>query len=215
MIDNQGRDIQAFHMWLRLLESNLTPNTRGLTVHYQTVSSKNDSYNLIRISFHANPDMASNRKTQIQILAFSLSSSSNRLDGNDDGGDAGQPTRKRETIPWDPFLEDLKNQHRIMHTKGQLDGDYDCFVAYKQYARLYTLRGAEHPSIRECWVRFGAEKMQSLGIQPLWSDPDDSGPLFEFKTHYTMIMHLVRAFAQNVNIPYAFRLRQRKSGTIT
>ncbi|OKL62358.1 hypothetical protein UA08_03056 [Talaromyces atroroseus] len=207
---HKHRDIQAFHLWLRLLEDNLVPNIRGLTVHYRTVPSTSDDYDLVRISFHANPEKAHNRKTQIQILAFSLPSTS---PSSSSGASFSSTDRYNESppkgypIPWDSFLEDVENQHRIMHSKGELDGDYDCFVVFKQYARLYALRGVEHANIRECWVSFGAEKMQSQGIQPLWTDRDDFGPLFEFKTHYTMIMHLLRAFAWNINIPYVFRSR--------
>jgi hypothetical protein len=206
---HKERDIQAFHIWLRLLDDNLVPNIRGLTVHYHNVPSKNDDYDLIRMSFLANPDKASNRKTKIQVFAFSLSSPSSSPSSSSSSTDINnESTPKGEPIPWDSFLEDVKNQHQIMHAKGELDGDYDCFVVYKQYARLYTLRGAERANIRECWVTFGAEKMQSLGIQTLWTDRDDFGPLFEFKTHYTMIMHLLRAFAWNINIPYVFKSRK-------
>ena len=96
-----------------------------------------------------------------------------------------------------------------MHGNNLLlgDGDYDCFIAYRQYARLYSVQAhpdPECPVIRECWLNFGAEMAQEFGLQPLWKDSGDKGPVLEIKTHYGLICQLLRAFAWNVNIPYVY-----------
>lgn len=174
-----------------MLDYNLAPNVRGMSIEYQSADCTHEDYSLVRLSFRANDD-SMNRKTQIQILAF------------DDASKSDPDPENSERVPWDVFLKELENQHEIMYQRGELDGDYDCFVAYRQYSRLYTLHGAERPNLRQCWMRFTEETMRLNHIQPLATDPHDSGPLFEFKVHYTLTKHLLRAFAGNVNIPYLY-----------
>ncbi|EED15584.1 hypothetical protein TSTA_050240 [Talaromyces stipitatus ATCC 10500] len=202
---HKERAIHAFHLWLRLLEHNLMPNVRDSSVHYHTVHSLNDDYNLVRISLNANPDKSLNRKMRIQVLAFSLASSASKNAGvlTPDGDESEDPDERKTTkIPWNLFLRDLRNQHISMHEYGDpmMIGDYDCFIAYKQYARLYTVQqqytNPEAPIIKECWVNFG--------LPPLWKDSNDQGPLLEFKTHFALICQLLRAFAWNINIPYVY-----------
>ncbi|CRG89023.1 hypothetical protein PISL3812_06058 [Talaromyces islandicus] len=187
LILNEERGVQTFHVWLQMLDYNLTPNMRDLSIEYQSADCTHDDYSLTRISFRANAD-SMNRKIQIQILAF------------DDA--LNHDLDHHNKVPWDIFLKELETQHETMYKRGEIEGDYDCFVAYRQYARLYTLHGAETPNLRQVWVRFTEEKMRLNHIQPLATDPHDSGPLFEFKVHYTLIKHLLRAFAWNINIPY-------------
>lgn len=151
----------------------------------------------MRIWLNANPDRGLNRKMRIQILAFSAADALPKSSGNEEG------------ILWDLFLRDLQHQHEQMHDNGLLlgDGDYDCFIAYKQYARLYTVQSRadpECPIIKECWLNFGSEMTQQFGLQPLWKDSGDKGPVWEIKTHFGLICQLLRAFAWNVNIPYVY-----------
>ncbi|KAH8705947.1 hypothetical protein BGW36DRAFT_422474 [Talaromyces proteolyticus] len=179
------RDVHAFHLWLYMLDENLTPNARDLTIDYGTIECINNDFGLTRVSIRSNEDSALNRKTQIHVLAFTSYS-------ND----------YSSKVPWDIFLKELEHLHITMHRNGEIDGDYDCFLAYKQLARLYTLHGQEQPNTRQCWVPFSDDAMRRYSIQPLLKDPHDEGPVFEFKTHYTLITRLLRAFAGNVNIPY-------------
>jgi hypothetical protein len=173
-----------------MLDCNLTPNVRGVSIEYQSIDCAHEEYSLVRLSFRANDD-SMNRKTQIQILAF-------------DDASKSDPDKDSNKVSWDVFLKELEAHHQIMYQRGELDGDYDCFVAYRQFSRLYTLHGAEQPNLRQCWVRFTEERMRLNHIQPLATDPYDSGPLFEFRVHYTLIKHLLRAFAANINIPYMY-----------
>lgn len=210
LLHKQRSTIQSFHLWLRLLEHSLMPNARDLTVHYHTVPSLHPEYDLVRIWLNANPDKGLNRKMRVQILVFSLavtfSSSSSSTNTTSSEGGTGTDEKK---IPWNLFLKDLKHQHELIHDNALLlgDGDYDCFIAYKQYARLYSVqshRDPECPIIKECWLNFGAEMAQQFGLQPLWKDSNDKGPVWEIKTHWGLICQLLRAFAWNVNIPYVY-----------
>jgi hypothetical protein len=150
---------------------------------------------------------------RVQVLAFSLASPKSSMTTTTsssstscDGG--GEQEEGRKKIPWPLFLRDLRHQHDLMRDKNDLIGNYDCFIAYKQYARLYTVQShtdPECPIIKECWVNFGAEMAQTCGLQPLWKDSNDRGPVWEFKTHFELICQLLRAFAWNVNIPYVYR----------
>lgn len=141
------------------------PNVRELTVHYHTVPSLHTEYDLVRIWLNANPDRGLNRKMRVQILAFALASASSSS-GASDGGD-------EKKIPWNLFLRDMRHQHDLIHDKHDLIGDYDCFIVYKQYARLYTIQSygnPECPVIKECWINFGADMVQQFGLQPLWKE---------------------------------------------
>ncbi|KUL86955.1 hypothetical protein ZTR_05682 [Talaromyces verruculosus] len=210
LLHKQRSTIQSFHLWLRLLEHNLMPNARDLTVHYHTVPSLHPEYDLVRIWLNANPDKGLNRKMRVQILAFSLAAtpSSSSSSTNTTSSEGGTGTEEKK-IPWNLFLKDLKHQHELMHDNALLlgDGDYDCFIAYKRYARLYSVQShpdPECPIIKECWLNFGAEMAQQFGLQPLWKDSNDKGPVWEIKTHWGLICQLLRAFAWNVNIPYVY-----------
>jgi hypothetical protein len=202
LLHKQRSTVHAFHLWLRLLEHNLMPNARELTVHYHTVPSLHSEYDLVRIWLNANPDRGLNRKMRVQILVFSsaTSSTTSKTSGASSCGD-------EKKIHWPLFLRDLRHQHDLMLDKKDLLGDYDCFIAYKQYARLYTVQShadPECPIIKECWVNFGPEMAQQFGLQPLWKDSSDKGPVWEFKTHFGLICQLLRAFAWNINIPYIY-----------
>lgn len=181
------------------------PNARDLTVHYHTVISLQPEYDLVRIWLNANPDKGLNRKMRVQILAFSAApaSAAPALASSD------EKKNEEKDIPWNLLLRDLRNQHDIMRDKNLLlgDGDYDCFIAYKQYARLYSVQShadPECPLIKECWINFGSEMTQQFSLQPLWKDSNDKGPVWEIKTHFGVICQLLRAFAWNVNIPYVY-----------
>lgn len=208
LLHKQRSTIQPFHLWLRLLEHNLVPNARDLTVHYHTVPSLHPEYDLVRIWLNANPDKGLNRKMRVQILAYSSSAAASASSSSPTSSSAASGNEKKE-IPWNLFLRDLRHQHDLMRDKSLLlgDGDYDCFIAYKQYARLYTVQShadPECPIIKECWLNFGSEMAQQFGLQPLWKDSNDKGPVWEIKTHFGLICQFLRAFAWNVNIPYIY-----------
>ncbi|PCG90811.1 Hypothetical protein PENO1_097200 [Penicillium occitanis (nom. inval.)] len=206
LLHKQRSTIQSFHLWLRLLEHNLMPNARDLTVHYHTVPSLHPEYDLVRIWLNANPDNGLNWKMRVfQILVFSLAAAPSSSTTSSEKASS----EEQQKIPWNLFLRDLKHQHELMHDNALLlsDGDYDCFIAYKQYARLYSVQShpdPECPIIKECWLNFGAEMAQQFGLQPLWKDSNDKGPVWEIKTHWGLICQLLRAFAWNVDIPYGY-----------
>jgi hypothetical protein len=189
MLVAQQDDIRTFHLWLQLVDLNLTPNEHGTVLTYHNVESIHKGWELMLMSLDPileNPPRPPMGKTKFLVLAYS---SEKRVDLDD-------------AVPWGSLLEDLLKQHQIMWDAGEIQGDYDAIIACDRFARLYTLRGAEDPNLCHCWMRFTEQKQHDLGLQPLWVDRHDKGPLLEFQEHHSLLGFLLRAFAWDTTIPY-------------
>lgn len=189
MLIAQRDDVKTFHLWLQLLDLNLTPNERGTALTYHNVESIHNGWELMLMCLDPvleDLPLPPLGKTKLLVLAYS---STRRFDPD-------------SAVPWASLLQDLLKRHRIMWEAGEIQGDYDAIIACDRFARLYTLRGAKDPNLCHCWMRFTDQKQRELGIRPLWADPHDKGPLLEFREHHTLLGFLLRAFAWDTTIPY-------------